>query len=96
MIRIIIALGLMHSLIAQADVVHHIQFCAGKFCAATAPLSITQQLELNQQFEEGNLAEAPTDNSTSNNGQNNQTRLASSLVRKPNQQGLADFSNWKD
>lgn len=49
---------------AQAEVIHRIQFCAGKFCASKAPLTIAQQLELNQQYESGNLISKPL---TSNN-----------------------------
>jgi hypothetical protein len=50
----------MQSLTVQADVVHRIQFCAGKFCANAAPLTMTQQLEFNQHFNEGNLLAAPS------------------------------------
>jgi hypothetical protein len=50
----------MQCLSVQADITHHIQFCTGQFCANSKPLTIAQQLELNQQFEEGNLRRAPT------------------------------------
>lgn len=49
----------MHCLSVQADVTHHIQFCAGQFCANSKPLTMAQQLEINQQFEEGNLRREP-------------------------------------
>ncbi len=71
----------MQSLIVQAEVVHHIQFCAGQFCAATAPLSISQQLELNQQFEEGNLVATPTAHSLESDGKSKQGQLAGSYVK---------------
>ena len=59
MIRTILFLILMQSLSVLADVTHHIQFCTGNFCAETTPLTITQQLELNQHFAEGNLLASP-------------------------------------
>ena len=67
MIRTILFLILMHSLNTQAEVVHHIQFCAGNFCTSNKPLTMAQQLELNQQFEEGNLRSAPSIADTNNN-----------------------------
>ncbi len=91
MIKIIIVLVLMQSLVVQADVVHHIQFCAGQFCAATAPLSISQQLELNQQFEEGNLVATPTTHSLENDEQSKQSQLAGSYIQTTQQQ--QEYSN---
>ncbi|MEE9346177.1 MAG: hypothetical protein V3U88_11280 [Methylococcales bacterium] len=67
MIKTILLLLLLQSLSVQADVTHHIKFCVGNFCADTTPLTITQQLELNQQFEEGNLLASPTNIDTLSN-----------------------------
>jgi hypothetical protein len=67
MIRIILILILMQCLNVQADVTHHIQFCAGQFCANRKPLTMAQQLELNQQFEEGNLRRTPASVDTNHN-----------------------------
>lgn len=90
MIKVILVLVLMQSLAVHAEVVHHIQFCVGQFCAATAPLSISQQLELNQQFEEGNLVTAPTTRSLESDGQSQQNQLAGSFVQTTPQQ---EYSN---
>lgn len=90
MIKVILVLVLMQSLFVQAEVVHHIQFCVGQFCATTAPLSISQQLELNQQFEEGNLVATPTVHSLESDGQSKQSQLAGSYVQTTQQQ---DYSN---
>jgi hypothetical protein len=59
MIKVILALVLMQSTIIQADVKHQIRFCAGKFCGGVLPLTISQELEINQQFAEGNLINMP-------------------------------------
>ena len=59
MIKIFLSLVLMQSVAVQADVKHQIRFCAGKFCATASPLTISQQLEINQQFVEGNLIDKP-------------------------------------
>jgi hypothetical protein len=67
MIKTILLLLLLQSLNVQADVTHHIQFCVGNFCAETTPLTITQQLELNQQFAEGNLLASATNIDTQSN-----------------------------
>gem|GEM_PF-4546003 len=80
MIRIIIILVLIQPLITEADVVHRIRFCAGKFCATTAPLSISQQLEFNQQFAEGNLRANPSTQATHFREQTKQTASTSKLV----------------
>ena len=58
--KLIIALVVMQSLTAQADVVHHIRFCAGKFCAVPKPFSISLQVEMNRRFRDGSLVAAPT------------------------------------
>lgn len=92
MIKVIAVLILMQCLVVQAEVTHHVQFCAGKFCAATAPLSIAQQLELNQQYEEGNLVAKPSRGLPYENGKSNRTQIAGSLVQTP-QQGFVDINN---
>ncbi len=70
----------MLSLSTQAEVVHRIQFCAGNFCADSKPLTLAQQLELNQQFEEGNLRATPAI-ADSNNSQN--PVITSALPKTP-------------
>ena len=75
MIKIIIALVLMQSLTAQADVVQHIRFCAGKFCAAAPPFSLSLQLEMNKRFREGSLVTAPTMSSSVSDEQSKYSRI---------------------
>ncbi|MCH9697228.1 MAG: hypothetical protein K0U68_03910 [Gammaproteobacteria bacterium] len=60
MCKFFLTVILLQAFSVQAEVVHRIQFCAGKFCANTAPLTIAQQLELNQQYESGNLLSRPS------------------------------------
>ncbi|MEE9424724.1 MAG: hypothetical protein V3V18_07060 [Methylococcales bacterium] len=83
MIKIIIALVLMQSLTAQADVVQHIRFCAGKFCAAAPPFSLSQQLEMNKRFREGSLVAAPTmSSSVSGDEQSKYSRIVENTQKK--------------
>lgn len=60
MIKIILFFLLMQTVTVSADVIHRVRFCAGKFCATPSSLNLAQQLELNQQFSEGNLVRLST------------------------------------